>query len=161
MCGMNKTSKIALVSLRVALGWLMFYAGITKLLNPEWSAAGFLAGAKTFAGFFQWFASPEILPVTNFLNEWGLTLIGASLILGIFVRISSISGILLMILYYLPTLTFPYVGTSSFIVDQHVIFSLVFVLLASMRAGRYYGLENWCSNLPICSKFPKIRSWIG
>ncbi len=158
---MTKTSKFALLGLRVALGWLIFYAGITKLLNPEWSAAGFLANAKSFTGFFQWFASPEILPVTNFLNEWGLTLIGASLILGIFVRISSVFGVMLMILYYLPILTFPYAGTNSFLVDQHVIFSLVFVLLASMRAGRYYGLENWCAGLPICSKFPQIRSWLG
>lgn len=158
---MTKTSKIALVGLRVALGWLFFYAGITKLLNPDWSAAGFLANAKTFSGFFQWFASPEILPITNFLNEWGLTLIGASLILGIFVRVSSIFGVMLMALYYLPILTFPYAGTSSFVVDQHIIFILVLILLASLRAGRYYGLENWCSGLPICSKFPKIRSWIG
>lgn len=158
---MSKTSKFALVGLRVALGWLIFYAGISKLLNPEWSAAGFLANAKSFTGLFQWFASPEILPITNFLNEWGLTLIGASLILGIFVRISSVFGIVLMALYYLPILTFPYAGATSFIVDQHVIFSLVFVLLASMRAGRYYGLENWCASLPICAKFPKIRSLIG
>lgn len=48
-------SKIWLFILRLAMGWVMFYTGITKVLNPNWSAAGYLQGAKTFAGFFPVF----------------------------------------------------------------------------------------------------------
>ena len=158
---MDKFQKNSLFSLRVAMGWLMFYAGITKVLNPEWSAAGYLMNAKTFSGFYQWLAQPNLLPAINFLNEWGLTLIGLALILGIFVRVSSAAGALLMLLYYFPVLEFPYVAEHSFIVDEHIIYALVFALLAVFRAGRYYGLENWCSNLPICSQFPKLRYWLG
>ncbi|MBI3070189.1 MAG: DoxX family protein, partial [Candidatus Levybacteria bacterium] len=49
------------------------------------------------------------------------------LILGVFVRLAALSGILLMLLYYLPILNFPYVGrgTTSFLIDQHIIFILV------------------------------------
>lgn len=153
--------KYSLFALRVATGWTMFYAGITKLLDPNWSAAGYLKAAQTFPGFFQWFASPGVLPVTNFLNEWGLTLIGAALILGIFVRIASFSSAGLMVLYYLPVLSFPYIAPYSFIVDEHFIYALVFLVLAAFRAGRWLGLENWCSNLPTCSKVPKLRAWLG
>ena len=68
---MDRFQKIILFLLRVGTGWLMFYAGITKILNPAWSAAGYLKGAKTFVGFYNWLAQPDILPVVNFINEWG------------------------------------------------------------------------------------------
>ena len=103
---MNITQRVMLFALRLAMGWMMLYAGITKVLDPQWSAAGYLKGAKTFAGLYQWLLSPGILPAVNFINEWGLTLLGVSLILGIFVRLSSVLGAVLMLLYYFPVLIF-------------------------------------------------------
>ena len=158
---MSKFQQFSLVALRLSLGWLMFYAGITKVLDPAWSAEGYLKGAKTFAWFYQWLLSPQILPIINFINEWGLTLLGISLILGIFVRLSSLLGAVLMLLYYLPILDFPYPNPHSFLVDEHIIYIFVLLLFASLKAGRVWGLENWCSNLLICSKFPKLRKWLG
>ena len=158
---MTKFQKLSLFFLRISLGWLMFYAGIVKVLNPEWSAAGYLKSAKTFVGFYQWLASPGVLPIINFLNEWGLTILGVSLILGIGVRLSSILGTALMLLYYFPVLDFSYPNPHSYLVDEHIIYALVLLLFASFRAGRIWGLENWCSNLPICSKFPRLRKWLG
>jgi len=152
---------ISLLLLRLSLGTLFFYAGITKVLDPNWSAAFYLKGAKTFSAFYEWFLQPNILPFTNLLNEWGLTLIGLSLILGIFVRISSLGGALLMLLYYFPILNGFYPNEHSFIVDEHIIYFFALLLLASFRAGRVFGLEKWCSNLPICSRFPKLRSLLG
>ena len=153
--------QISIFLLRVSMGWLFFWAGIAKVLNPAWSAAGYLQGAKTFPDFYQWLAGSDLLPLVNFLNEWGLTLLGVSLILGVFVRLSSILGSLLMLLYYLPILQFPYPNPQSFLVDQHIIFILALQVLASLRAGRTWGLENWCSALPICARFPKLRAWLG
>ncbi len=140
---------------------MYLYAGITKLIDPSWTAGGFLQGAKTWSTLFHWFASPGVLPVTNFLNEWGLALIGIALILGVFVRLASYAGILLMILYYLPILQFPHPTPQSYIVDQHIIFILALAVLASFRAGRYFGLEKWCVSLPMCKKFPALRAWFG
>src|SRR3989338_5455249 len=128
---MTKGQKISLFLLRISMGWLMFYAGITKILNPEWSAVGYLKGAKTFAGFYQFLTQPGILPITNFVNEWGLTLLGISLILGVFVRLSSILGAALMLLYYLPILDFPYPNAHSFIIDEHIIYATALTLLAA------------------------------
>lgn len=142
------------------MGWLMFYAGITKVLNPNWSAAEYLKGAKLFAGFYNWLLGPSILTAVNFLNEWGLTLLGISLILGIGVRLSSILGAALMLLYYFP-LGFPYPNPHSYIVDEHIIYALILLYFAAIQTGRIYGLEEWCSNLPICQKFPKLRNILG
>lgn len=158
---MTRFQKISLFLIRVSLGWLFFYAGITKILNPEWSAAGYLKGAKTFVWFYQFLLSPSVLPIVNFVNEWGLTLLGLSLIFGIFVRLSSVLGAALMVLYYFPVLDFPYPNTHSFIVDEHIVYALTLILLAAWRAGRVYGLEDWCARLPICSRFPKLRDWLG
>lgn len=158
---MTTYQKLSIFLLRVSLGWMMFYAGITKVLDSSWSAAGYLKGAKMFAGFYQWLLQPNILPAVNFVNEWGLTLLGVSLILGLGVRLSSVLGAMLMVLYYLPILDFPYPNPHSYIVDEHVIYAAVLLVLASLRAGRVWGLEIWCSNLPICSRFPKLRNLIG
>jgi len=158
---MTTAQKFFLFALRVSLGWLMFYAGITKVLNPEWSAAGYLKGAKMFTGFYDALLGPAVLPVINFLNAWGLTLLGVSLILGIAVRLSGVLGAALMLLYYFPVLDFPYPNPHSYIVDEHVIYASALLALASLRAGRVWGLERWGASLPICSRFPALRRMVG
>ena len=143
------------------MGWLMFYAGITKVLNPEWSAVGYLKGAKTFAGFYNWLLQPGILPIVNFLNEWGLTLLGISLIFGIAVRLSSVLGAILMLLYYFPALEFPYIKPFSFLVDEHIIYALILLFFMAVRAGRAWGLDNICANFPICKRYPKLHDLLS
>ena len=157
---LSKSEAKWLTAARLALGWLIFYAGITKILDPAWTAKGYLMGAKTFPGFYGWFASPENIGWINFVNEWGLTLVGASLILGLGVRLSSILGAALMVLYYFPVLEFPEVE-HGLIVDDHLIYAAALAFFAAARAGRYYGLDNWCANLPICRKYPRIHQIWG
>lgn len=154
------SEKYTLGLLRVAMGWLYFYAGITKVLNPDWTAEGYIRGAKNFTWFFQLLLNPEILPVVNFVNEWGLTLLGLSLILGLGVRLSSVLGAVLMLMYYF-ALPFPYPNAHSFLVDEHIIYTFALLFLASVGAGRVFGLYNWCASLPICAKYPKLRDLIG
>lgn len=134
--------KIAIFLSRIAIGWLFFYAGITKVLNPSWSAAGYLKGASTFKGLYTAMTAPEVLPFINFLNQWGLTLIGVALILGVLTKFSSYMGALMMLLYYFPELNFPKVGEHSMLVDEHIIYALLFVLLASLDAGKVWGLDS-------------------
>jgi thiosulfate dehydrogenase [quinone] large subunit len=140
---MNKYFDIVLVILRVVMGWFFFYAGITKVLNPEWSAAFYLKDAQTFSSFFEFLLQPGILPIVNFMNAWGLTLLGMSLILGIFVKISAPLGALLMILYYFPELNFPYVGEHSMIIDDHIIYAIILILLMVSNAGAKFGLDRF------------------
>ena len=141
---------ISLFLLRISLGWLFFYAGITKVLDPEWSAVGYLKGAKTLSGFYQWLSSPELITITNFLNEWGLTLIGISLIIGLGVRLSALLGAFMMLLYYFPVLQFPYVGEHSFLIDDHIIYALALLVLMATNAGKIWGLEG---RLPLFKNF--------
>jgi thiosulfate dehydrogenase [quinone] large subunit len=149
---MNPRAQILLAGTRVSLGWLFFYAGITKLLNPEWSAGGFIGGAKNLTGFYGWLGSEQVLPFVNFLNEWGLTLLGVSLILGALVRLSAPLGALLMILYWIPRLQNFKPDANSFIVDQHIIYAFALLFLAAIHAGRYWGLDSKLSQIKLFKK---------
>src|SRR3989338_6769565 len=140
---MNNQLKLAVFLSRVGLGVMFFYAGITKVLNPSWSAAGYLNNAKTFPDLFQWFASAGNLGWVNLMNEWGLTLVGAALICGLLVRWASLCGIFLMILYYLPILQFPIVGEHSYIVDEHIVYILAFLIFFTSNAGTFWGFDSW------------------
>lgn len=142
---MTRTQKISLFLLRVGMGWVFFYAGITKVLNPAWSAEGYLRGAKTFTGFYMWLASPAVLPYTNFLNAWGLTLLGVALLVGCVVRWASWAGIALMFLYWFPILVFPHPNPNSFLVDEHIMYALVLWVLGTYSAGKMWGLEEFYS----------------
>ena len=139
---MSNQLKVSIFLSRIALGVLFFYAGITKVLNPNWSAAGYLNSAKTFPGLYHWFASAGNIGWINFMNEWGLTLIGLALITGLLVRWASLGGILLMILYYLPILQFPYVGEHSFLVDEHIIYITTFFIFITSNPATFWGLDS-------------------
>ncbi len=139
---MTTTQKTTLFLLRIGLGFFMLYAGWSHLTTTGWSAAGYLKGAKAFTGFYQILLQPNILPIVNLVNEWALALLGVSLIFGIFVRVSSILGALLMLLYYLP-LGFPYPDAHSLIVDDHIIYILILLFLASINAGKFWGVDSW------------------
>lgn len=159
---MNKHTKTALVVLRVVMGWFFLYAGLTKVLNPSWSAAGALGNAKLWPSLYAWFASPANIGWVNFVNEWGLTLLGVSLILGIGVRFSSLLGAGLMLLYYGATAASvarptPY----TYLIDDHLIYVAILLFFAASRAGRVYGLEDWCEKLPICRRIPWFHKWWG
>lgn len=149
---MTQTQKISLFILRVSLGFLYLYAGYSKIVNPAWSAEGYLKNAKGFPSLFSSLADPGVLPLVNTINEWGLFLLGVSLIIGLGVRFSSVFGILLMGLYYLP-LGFPYPNEHAYIVDEHIIYIAALFVLFTMRAGRTWGLGRWSSSVSA------LRGW--
>lgn len=143
---MSKNLNFLIVLLRVSMGWIFFYAGITKVMDPNWSAAFYLKDAQTFSSFFEFLLRPDILPIVNLLNAWGLTLIGVSLILGVFVRVSAPLGALMMILYYLPEFNFPYAGKHSMIIDDHIVYAFLLIFLMMSDAGKKFGLDKIIKN---------------
>lgn len=139
---MTRLQKISIVLLRVTMGWFFLYAGISHIMNPNFTAAGYLATAKVFPSFYHWLASPVILPIINFINEWALTLLGLSLVFGISIRLSTTLGIVLMLLYRIP-LGILYPDAHSLIVDDHIIYILVLLFLQAIDAGNFWSVESW------------------
>jgi thiosulfate dehydrogenase (quinone) large subunit len=91
-----------LVILRVLIGWHFLYEGIAKLMNPNWSAAGYLLDSKgIFASIFYSLATNHnLMSVIDFLNVYGLIAIGLGLILGCFTQVATVSGIVLLAFYF-------------------------------------------------------------
>ena len=133
--------KFSLFLLRISIGGMFLYAGVTKIMDSTWSAASYLQGAKLFPEFYNYLLQPGVLPIVNLLNEWGLTLIGISLILGIFVWISAPLGAIMMLLYYLP-LGFPMPNPHAYIVDEHIVYIAALLVLAAFQAGKSWGLGS-------------------
>jgi uncharacterized membrane protein YphA (DoxX/SURF4 family) len=99
---MKKYSIHLITGLRILVGWHFLYEGIAKLMTPGWSSKGYLIGSKwVFADIFhQMAALPEMMKVVDFMNIWGLILIGLSLFIGLLVRWSSIAGAILLLFYF-------------------------------------------------------------
>ena len=139
-----------LAILRVVVGWHMLYEGVVKMMDPSWTAAHFLRESKwILSGFSEWVLSNEgVLEVVNIMNSWGLTLIGLTLILGLFTRIASLSGAILLLLYYLnsPPLTgLEYTVPSdgnNLIINKTFIEAICLVVLAIFPAGRFLGMDS-------------------
>ena len=140
-----------LVALRWLIGWHFLYEGIVKLWNPNWSAGGYLNdSAGLFKGLFYWMANnPTILDIVNFLNVWGLILIGLAMILGIFTRWALIGGIILMAFYYLshPALigveyALPSEGSYLF-VNKNLIEMIALAVLLVFPTSHIIGLDKY------------------
>jgi thiosulfate dehydrogenase (quinone) large subunit len=141
---------IAITVLRVSVGWHFLYEGLAKLTAPSWSAAGYLKQARgPFADLFRWLASqPNLLANADLITMWGLTLVGAFLILGLFTRLASLAGIGLVLLFYLCNP--PFVGYfysiptegSYLIVNKNLVEVCALVVILVTGSGRFAGLDR-------------------
>ena len=141
----NPASRTLVFLLRLAMAWTFLYAASHQVF-VSWSVDGFLGSSKTFHGFFSIFTGPGIASVITFFVSWGHLLIGLSLLVGLLVRVSSLFGIALMVLYWMAHMDFPYISdTNNFLVDEHVVNGLVLALLIATRAGHLWGLDTWAA----------------
>jgi thiosulfate dehydrogenase [quinone] large subunit len=147
---LSRPQMIAVVTLRILIGWHFLYEGLSKLTNPGWSAAGYLTQSRgPFAGLFRWMAGdPNVLANVNLLNKWGLTAIGLGLILGCFTRLAAASGLLVILLFYLCNP--PFVGYfysiptegSYLVVNKNLVEAAALGVILVTRSGRAAGLDR-------------------
>jgi thiosulfate dehydrogenase (quinone) large subunit len=147
--GETRFQVATLVALRMLIGWHFLYEGIAKITNPYWTAAGYLAEAKGFLK--QWAvnvaASPTAVTVVDYLNEYGLVLIGLGLLVGICTRFSMLTGIVLLALYYIVAPPFPgysYAMPSEgsyIVVNKVLIEAAALMVLLAFPASRQYTLD--------------------
>lgn len=155
----SNTERVILFLLRLSMAWTFLYAASHQVFVPGWSATGFLEHTKTFHGLFSLFTGPVMGGITSFLVEYGHLLIGLSLLLGIFTRLSASFGIALMILYWMAHMDFPYISnTNNFIVDSHIVYALVLLLVIVTNAGRIWGLDGKVANMDVVKNIG-ILNW--
>ena len=88
------------------------------------------------------------IQIVNLANEYGLALIGLALILGLFTRIASWSGVLMLLMYYLAYPPFGSLGYglaaegSYLIVNKNLIELVALLIIAFSGTGEYLGLDR-------------------
>jgi uncharacterized membrane protein YphA (DoxX/SURF4 family) len=144
----NQISKTIFTIMRIIVGWHFLYEGLSKLMIENWSSYAYLMESKwLLSGFFHWIiAHPSILRIVDVLNIWGLIIIGLCLFLGLFTRIASISGILLLLMYYIANP--PFIETSMpaqghyYIVNLNVIEAVILLSFVILRKNNFWSLDQ-------------------
>jgi thiosulfate dehydrogenase [quinone] large subunit len=93
-------------------------------------------------------ANPTLLTVVDYLNAWGLLLIGLGLMFGLLTRTATVAGIVLLFLYYVAAP--PFVGYSygmptegSYLVVNKVLIEMVaLAVLLAFPTGKLWGLDR-------------------
>lgn len=147
----SKAQLYLLTALRFVIGWHFLYEGIVKVWSPNWSAGGFLADSGgPLKNFFYWMAgNSSVLETVDFLNVWGLVLIGLGLIVGLFTRWAILAGILLLAFYYLshpPLIGMDYALPSEgsyLLVNKNLIELIALAVLYVFPTSHIIGLDQF------------------
>ncbi|MDD4144456.1 MAG: DoxX family membrane protein [Prolixibacteraceae bacterium] len=139
-----------LTILRIIVGWHFLYEGIAKLISPGWSAKTFLMGSSwLFSDIFHKMAeSAGIMQVVDFLNIWGLILIGISLMTGFLVRWSSVAGSVLLLFYFvafppIPGYTFGSISEGSYLwVNKTLVEFFLLAVFAILPSSYFFGIDR-------------------
>lgn len=139
--------------LRIAIGWHFLYEGIIKLADPGWTSAWYLKSSQwLFSGVFTWVAeTPAALQVVDFLNMWGLVLIGLGLIFGCFTRVALLAGIVLLALYYIAnpsliTVTPRGAEGNYLFIDKNLVELCALLALMFVPTGKFMGIDGLMAN---------------
>jgi len=146
--------------LRVITGWWFFHAGATKLIED---GLAFGYGPIYLQGMEGTVLGPIPVWMGNnlaWLIEPGVplfeTLIGLALIVGVLTRLAAFGGALFMTLFW--------VGNAGFghgLVNGDLMGLLLFVTMAALAAGRYYGLDAVVEQTRLVEDHPKLKYLLG
>jgi uncharacterized membrane protein YphA (DoxX/SURF4 family) len=89
-------------TVRILIGWHFLYEGVAKIIAGNWTSAPFLSGSRwIFAPIFNVMAESTLFTsVIDFINIWGMILVGSGLIFGLLTRWASLGGALMLFFYF-------------------------------------------------------------
>jgi|SRR3989344_1606933 len=153
------------VILRLALGFLFLWAFLDKLFGLGFDTAqdkSWLLGNSPTFGFLKFGATGALgnyyqtlagIALIDWLFMLGLLFIGASLIFGIFLKLASYTGALLMFLMWLalvPTEHNP-------ILDEHIIYLLILLILPKIKDVKRFSLNKYWSKNSLVKNYKLLE----
>ncbi len=84
----------------------------------------------------------------NFVTRWGLAIVGACLILGLFTRLSCIAGAGFLLMFYLAAPALPWLPESPrseghyLFINKNIIEMIALLALATTQSGKWVGLDG-------------------
>ncbi len=144
------------------MAWTFIYAASHQVFDPHFTIVGFLKSTKTFHDVYAPLTNPSIAPVLGFLVAYGHLAIGLSLLFGLLVRVSSLCGIALLLTYWTAHMDWPFIeNTNNFIVDYHIVYSVVMAYLFVNHAGQVWGLDGIIKNWPWFERHPTAKALVA
>ena len=150
---------------RISLGWIFFCGFIDKLWGLGFAtkkSQAWMEGGSPTAGFLKFgtegplsgvFQSLAGSGVVDWLFMMGLLGIGLALMLGIMLRVAAGSGVTMMALLYASMMP----PENNPVVDEHVIYALLFIIFALVPVGEWWGLGQRWARLPLVQKRPWLK----
>ena len=145
---MNERLKYIWITLRLGMAWLFIWPFIDKVFGLGFATeakSAWLAGGSPTFGFLKFVTKGPFSGLFKALSgnvfvDWlfmlGLAFIGLSLLIGIFVKIASYSGVVMVFLMWLSNLP----PVHNPFLDEHIIYIIVLLGLAWVNAGQWFGL---------------------
>ena len=171
----SSTPARALAVLRIATGLVFLWAFLDKTFGLGYATPGeraWIAGGSPTRGFL---GSVDVGPFQGAFQaiagawwaDWlfmlGLLGIGVAVTAGVALRISAVAGTIMMALMWLaefPLARFAADGTPSGstnpLIEYHVVYALVLIVLAATAAGSTWGLGDRWARLPAVQR----HSWM-
>jgi thiosulfate dehydrogenase [quinone] large subunit len=162
----HSLSALFIVLLRASIGGMILFAGLGKVSEWPFDAAGYLANvdpASPVSGLYAAMASsPALMEVVNVVVPVTQLLIGAALIAGAFVRLAALGGAMQMTLFYLGGWS----GDALALFDSTLVYAVVFLTVAAFGAGRILGLDAYIERFEVggqalVERFPALRYVLG
>ncbi|GAA0729374.1 thiosulfate dehydrogenase [quinone] large subunit [Halorubrum trapanicum] len=162
----HSLSALFIVLLRATIGGMILFAGLGKVSEWPFDAAGYLANvapASPVSGLFgAMAANATLMEFVNVFVPATQLLIGLALIAGAFVRLAALGGALQMTLFYLGGWS----GDVLALFDSTLVYAIVFLTVAAFGAGRVLGLDAYIERIEVggqalVEKFPALRYVLG
>lgn len=162
----NKGVRVTAAILRYILGIQLLWAFFDKLIGLGFATEpgkGWIDGGSPTVGFLQFGAAGPLAPLYNAIggsgvSDWlfmlALLLIGLALILGITMKIATISGAVLMFLMWSAVLPKEH---NIFFIDEHIVYLVVFLLMYFVKAGQTAGLGRLWAKTRLVQKAPGLE----
>lgn len=144
---MGRKEQVAIVLLRIAVGWHFLYEGLVKFTDPFFSAESYLKGSKGVIRFIyeNYMHTPERMYWLDTINITALLVVGTGLLFGIAIKTSAHLGMLFLLLCYCAYPPFSgedSPGGSFFIVDRNLIEFLVLFFIAQTSAAQNFSISK-------------------
>lgn len=162
--GKRKIAPAVWAVTRIGLGFIFLWAFVDKLfglgfatpserswLNGGSPTSGYLAGVEgPFAGTFNAMSGQAW---ADWLFMAGLLGIGGALLLGVAMRLAAATGALLLLFMYAASLPLD----NNPIIDDHIIYAVVLIGLAAVKAGDAFGLGAAWRRTPLVRRYAWLQ----
>lgn len=155
----------SLIAMRIGMGWILLQGGLTKLVDPSWTAAGYLSNVPAGNPFAAYWGLMAGNPLVDQLVIWGLVLTGIALMVGALTRLTVFSASTMMLLFWASSLEggilqgFPV--AHGWMVDNHIVYVILMVAAAEFGAGRILGVDEYLEETDLVENNPWLKHFLA